>query len=613
MSNSSKFKRHPIAFCAGLLMANLLAVPLASFAQKPVVTQETGPKACRSDAEEAEFFKREEAFLGRRHAAEHARTRVTQCEVARSIHKVPGKDKVKPAKETLEEDEAAKLTILRQVDAARINKTPPPVETTTGRWSSPFNIPVVGISAVLLHTGKVFFWSYDPNTWGDPSQSKIGVSYLWDPVNRMASEKITPPENIWCGGQTILSDGQVYIAGGNLRYPDSTAPIGKQGWAGTVTSYTFNPLAKTWTSQPNMLHGRWYPTTTQLADNRVVVTSGYDETGSEALNIDVEVFTPNASMDRTGSMLKVGEHKSSGLYPYQFLLPSGKMLQAGPDQASSHLLDPTNNWSWTKLPSLVVGHYGYGNAISYTNAAVSPAKQLIMVAGGENGTSAVSANEWLDGNNPAAGWRDYPDWKQGRHNSNTVILPDGTLLTVGGNSGPTNYGTPEFRPELYSKPADDITGSWQFVAEHTVQAAYHSSALLLPDATVLLSQDDYGLDSADSASKHMAQVYSPPYLFKGAQPVIKTAPTSLRVGESFNVTTDRKGMTSAVLVAPGATTHGNDMHQRAIKLATKGRRNEFELTATVPDSSSVVPPGYYMLFVLDGNGIPSVAKFVQIT
>jgi hypothetical protein len=70
-------------------------------------------------------------------------------------------------------------------------------------------------------------------------------------------------------------------------------------------------------------------------------------------------------------------------------------------------------------------------------------------------------------------------------------------------------------------------------------------------------------------------------------------------------------MVSAMLVAPGATTHGHDMHQRAIKLKVQTRTNG--LTATVPASRALVPPGHYMLFVLDSAGIPSVAKLVRIT
>jgi hypothetical protein len=120
---------------------------------------------------------------------------------------------------------------------------------------------------------------------------------------------------------------------------------------------------------------------------------------------------------------------------------------------------------------------------------------------------------------------------------------------------------------------------------------------------------------ASAAPQHKAQVYSPPYLFKGPRPEITGAPDKLGYQSpdksTFTVTVNRTGVTSAVLIAPGATTHGNDMHQRGVRLAVTTR--DTTLTISLPASAAWVPPGYYMLFVLDKNGIPSVARFVQIS
>jgi hypothetical protein len=148
------------------------------------------------------------------------------------------------------------------------------------------------------------------------------------------------------------------------------------------------------------------------------------------------------------------------------------------------------------------------------------------------------------------------------------------------------------------------------MAPNTIQAAYHSSAILLPDATVLLSQDDMD-KSAAAALNHQAQVYSPPYLFAGARPNITRAPSALSLGQTFFVTANTSKIASVVLIAPGAVTHGNDMHQRYIKL--QSQMNGLNAKATIPASFNLVPPGYYMLFIVDSNGIPSVAKFVRIS
>lgn len=626
MSNLSKFNRSPVALAGWLLLVAAGGVPTALSAQQLSPTNAnqlaapvTGPKACRSAEDEEGLLKREKTLLGPRHADQHARARANQCEVERGIRKVPAAGVVKGARETLDEDKAAKQKVHKLVTQSRaqgpssaslvVNMAAgAPPETILGRWSSPFVIPVVGVATVLLHTGNVMFWSYDPVDYHNPKNSKNGVAYIWNPTTRQG-RNIPPPENIWCAGQTILSDGRVYIAGGNLRYPDPSLPANQGSWEGTLTNYTFNPYTETWARQPDMSRGRWYPTVTQLSDNRIVVTSGIDETGSNAINNAVEVFTPDPNIDGIGRIRVVSTHDTSGLYPLQFLLPSGQMLEAGPKADSSFVLNPAT-WSWSNLPRMSSDHYYLGNGISFTNATVAPARQLIMVAGGHNETTALSNNEWLDGNNPAAGWKPYPQWLQPRHNANTVILPDGKLLTVGGNRGLYGYEEPEFSTELYSEPADSTAGTWQAVAPHAIQAAYHSTAILLPDATVLLSQDDMDY-SAAAAFQHKAQIYSPPYLFKGPQPIITAAPAMLKLGQSFSVSTDRGGMTSAVLVAPGATTHGNDMHQRAIKLNVQVLANG--LNATLPASASLVPPGYYMLFVMDSLGVPSIAKFVQVS
>ena len=639
MLPSSTFSRTPVALASALLVVNLFAAPLAfaesaqdSEARSRGEAKAKDPKSikvCQPADVEAKKHQQETDQLGRLHADEHARMRMVQCEVERGVRKVPAEGNVKPAAQTLQDDEAVKREVIRRNSkvsklldgattllaaltgsTAAVAQVPDPL--TMGRWSDPFVIPVVGVTAVLLHTGNVMFWSYDPVDYHNPANSQNGVGYIWDPKTRLGYNT-PPPENIWCAGQTILSDGRVYVAGGNLSYPNPNDPA-TGSWKGTLTNYTFNPYTETWAKQPNMSRGRWYPTVTQLSDNRAVITSGIDETGTNAINNVVEVLTPDPNIDGIGTIQAVSIHDSSGLYPLQFLLPSGNMLEAGPNAGSSFQLDPAT-WNWSSLPRMTSDHYYLGNGISYTDATVVPTRQTIMVAGGYNynppaADAPLAANEWLDGFNPAAGWKPYPQWQTPRHNANTVILPDGTMLTVGGNKGVYGYENPEFSTELYSKPAGNTTGTWLQVAPHAIQAAYHSTALLLPDATVMLSQDDMDY-SAQAAFQHKVQVYTPPYLFKGTQPIITAAPASARLGQSFIVSTNRNSMTSAVLVAPGATTHGNDMHQRLIKLKVQTRTNG--LTVTIPTSAALVPPGYYMLFVLDSAGIPSVAKFVRVT
>jgi hypothetical protein len=581
MFRLTKVRKEQLATILGLSLGILtFTYPHRSFG----ATTDLATIACSSAVAEATLRQRESALLGPEHAEEHAQMRARQCRVAQGL-------------------EVATPNV--QAPAVATPNGPPNV---IGQWSPPFVIPVWGITSVLLNNGKVLFWSYDPNA------TNAGVAYVWDPATKMGHSIPPPtpppniPNNIWCGGQTILSDGRVFVAGGNLKSPD---PIAGTGFEGLRTSYTFNPIAETWTFQGNMEHGRWYPTTTQMADNRVVITSGFDENGSYAINQAVELFTPAAAIDGVGTVNHVSDHYPTGVYPFQYLIPSGQILQAGPYFNNVSLLTPGGTWPWSNdgfIPHMLSSHIGYGNGIIYTDASATPIKQVIMIAGGidPNGAPAtISNNEWLDSKNPTAGWNQYPQWLQARHNANTVILPDGKLFTVGGNSANTLYDNPLFESELFNKPANDPTGSWVQMAPNTIEAAYHSSAILLPDATVLLSRDD-----KDLGSPHQAQVYSPPYLFAGSRPDIIWAPRTLSLGQTINIAANTPKIVSVVLVAPGAVTHGNDMHQRFIKL----RSQTFGpvLQVTIPNSSSLVPPGYYMLFIVDSKGIPSVANFVRV-
>lgn len=602
MQHMPPFVRRPVA--AGVLVLIATSLPTGAPAQPAPPAN-----ACLPASVAASLLARETALLGSAHAQEHARARAQQCEAARGLRPIPAEGIVASPADTLRADR----TVIAAAQALASGQSPVLSAQTRqaantaakqGLWSAPFVIPVTGVTSVVLNTGKVLFWSYDPNGWNDPNNSNTGVAMVWDPATRQGTS-ITPPENIWCGGQTILADGRVFVAGGNLRYPDPSVTNGTGGWEGTITTYTFDPIGQAWSPQPSMRHGRWYPSTTQLADNRVVITSGFDETGTQTLNSDVELFTPAPPGGM--STMSVVSQKTINLYPFQSVLASGQMLLAGTD-GNSYQLDPAT-WNWSNVGAMRSTHYSYGNAITYVDASVSPATQLVMVAGGENATTTVTANEWLDGNNPLAGWRAYPQWLQPRHNVNTVILPDGTLFTVGGNAAMDNYSSPVLEAELYSAPAGNIGGSWRKVAANSIQAAYHSSAILLPDATVLLSQDDMD-HSAAAAAQHKAQVYSPPYLFNGTQPTIVSAPAGVNYGQQFTISVTGRGVNSAVLVAPGAVTHGNDMHQRFIKLPVTVSGST--LTATVPASAALVPPGDYMLFIL-AKGIPSVAKFVRVS
>ena len=191
-----------------------------------------------------------------------------------------------------------------------------------------FGIPIVGIHAALLPTGKVMWWS---NILSVPD-GNTAQAWLWDPGTG-TTKRVDPPilsatgkpANIWCGGQSLLADGRVLVTGGNRAYPDD--PPVTPSWKGLNKVYTFNPFNETWTEQPDMPHGRWYPGQVSLPDGRAMIISGVDETGSGATEPDVDLFTPSADLNGRGTLTTIatrggaGQPPQGGLYPHMFVMP----------------------------------------------------------------------------------------------------------------------------------------------------------------------------------------------------------------------------------------------------------------------------------------------------
>jgi len=233
--------------------------------------------------------------------------------------------------------------------------------------------------------------------------------------------------------------------------------------------------------------------------------------------------------------------------------------------------------------------------------------QKVMVAGGSlthanGGGAATNTVEVIDLSAANPTWTYANPMTYSRYNENLVLLPDGTVLAVGGGGGWGEFTNPIYTPELY----DPKTGQWTVMAPQTIQRTYHSTAVLLPDGRVISSGSNNG-----ASGQITYEIFSPPYLFRGARPVIQSAPTSLTYGAKFNITTSNAStITRVALVRPGATTHADDFDQRYVDLSfTVGSGT---ISATAPANSSLAPAGYYMLVIVNSSGVPSVMPFLLL-
>ena len=231
-----------------------------------------------------------------------------------------------------------------------------------------------------------------------------------------------------------------------------------------------------------------------------------------------------------------------------------------------------------------------------------------MIFGG--GNPATASTETLDLSVSPRQWRYGPPMSQPRIEMNATILPNGKVLAMGGSTINEDATTASLNADLY----DPISNTFTSAGANAFPRLYHSGSLLLPDATVLLVG---GNPERGTYEAHM-EAYSPAYLFnadgtEALRPTITSVTSgAFRYGSTFHVhTSDAADIRSVVLVRPGASTHSFDMDQRLVELAHTAGAGE--LIVTSPPNGNIAPPGYYMLFILNSAGVPSVARFVQLS
>jgi hypothetical protein len=546
----------------------------------------------------------ETALLGREHAAEHARQRA----IARQAPP--------PAPPV--------ATVAAQ---ARGSAAPAKV----GRWAPPVRLPVIAINAAMLPTRKVLMFAY-PARPGYPGYRSLARAYVWNPRTGR-SKRINPPinpatgkpTNIWCGGTSFLADGRVLVTGGNVGNP-------LRDFHGLDTVFTFNPWKLRWARHERMAQGRWYPSQLLMPDGRTMILSGLTRPRDRdfrryRVNADVEVFSPNGRMDVLHD-LRFGQRWNPSpvdIYPHMFWMPRGRALITGPQRDDSFWIDRPRrrgDTPWGELPNL--------SRDRYWSTAVKLRGGKVIVLGGSgpetpvpNGRFATKSTEIFDDNHPRRGWQAGPRLSVERSHANSVLLPNGTVATIGGGWGETEHEFYRWEFDWSRHTHVEIynprTGRMKLGARQTEGRTYHSVALLLPDGRVLSAGDDIngrptrdrGTGAGTGTVADTAEIYSPPYLFRGPRPRLTAAPRRIRLGRRFAVRTPNR-IRRAVLVAPGAVTHSVDMNQRLVPLGRPLKRRGTRLVLRAPARANAAPPGYYMLFLLNRRGVPSVSRFVRL-
>jgi Domain of unknown function (DUF1929)/Legume lectin domain/Chitobiase/beta-hexosaminidase C-terminal domain/PKD domain len=459
-----------------------------------------------------------------------------------------------------------------------------------GTWQTLSTLmPINPVHTVLMSNGKILIVSGSGNY---PAQTTFMVG-VWDPsTNTMTTQ--TQSWDMFCNGMVVLPDGRPFIVGGNLQYD----PF--HGWNRTTV---YDPVTGKYADMEDMAHGRWYPTDTILGDGRLMTFSGLDENGNTNSQVEIYKLGSGWASPSTASWVPP-------LYPRMHLLPTGKVFYSG-SSTQSRTFDPSSN-SW----SGVIATTNYGGTRSYGSSVLLPLtpangyKPRVMIFGG--GSPSTATTEIIDLSVGSPAWAYGPSMVQPRIEMNATLLPTGKILTVGGSLNDEDTSTASLQADLFDVSQSTVTvGS---AGSDAFARLYHSVSLLLPDGTVWVAG---GNPTRGSYEQHV-EIYTPPYLYNSSgslatRPSITTVnPAVIGYGTSFQVQTpDAANIASVVIMKNGAATHAFDMEQRLVGLTFSAGSGVLNVTG--PPNGNTAPPGYYMIFLINTSGVPSIAKFVLVS
>jgi hypothetical protein len=473
----------------------------------------------------------------------------------------------------------------------------------------------------------------------------------------LPEQMVNDPEyndgSMFCTDLVFLADGSVLITGGTDYYAEPAA--GDSGYGvveleGTKAARIFDPKSETFTQSGDMNWGRWYPAMLTLGDGKVFVASGVTKlmktgyTDRSPADSGTNVHYTETYNPATGKWTDNGDEakRSLPLYPRLHLLPNGDVFYAANgqvfnpngqsyDEALWNIaasFDPkTNTWTDLGVPGL-----GTSTSPGFRGSSFSAMLRMepdakgnygvveFLQAGGVLGVTPgayvatrdsrilrVDASE----DTPVLTTEDTGSLTAARWYGSGITLPDGKVFTVNGADRDEVVAPGSGFPVTTSELFDPESKLWTVVAAQNNPRTYHNTALLLPDARVLVGghapiSTGYGANgtmpggfSPNEGRDPSFEIYEPPYLHYGvSRPEITDAPKRLRHDKTFTVTVDgpAKGISSVVIARNTATTHITDADQRMVELPVLKRRGR-TLVVKAPPNGNVAPAGPYMLFV----------------
>lgn len=583
----------------------------------------------------------------------------------------------------------------KSYDRANVNFRP-------RKYNEPQSFPV---HAILMKTGKILMMGgssnivYDINDEIDCNLIKDIIANsisIYDPKTDTLVQGPPPPESgmqnqlnktecidpppqdtyeyfgsvsltdVFCSGHSNLANGNVLVVSGTEFYANQ----GGHGphehhFPGLKTTLLYNPDTNSWEKVEDLRYGRWYPTTQILGNGKFLALAGHTSSRDSTLieyqgndsirheNTDTDIYNPETKnwINQFNDMMSVSDNPIThpDYYPRTFLMPDGTVFFATeigtlPVQNrvpvnANYSWDPsTNTWIQINTPFNTKSVNISETAVMlpllppYNNDDVA----VMIIKGPDSFTiKPLSSNKlWVNSGRAVA---------KPRINGNSVILPNGNIMVLGGveSTNPNTDANGVRQTEIY----DLRSNSWGRGSDIYNTRNYHSGAILMPDARVLIYGSNFngGQGSFSNPNQDLSfEIYSPDYLSRGPRPEYMIDREEFEYGSKIkmklkgdwklkNIRRDRIG-----LIKLGSVTHSFNFDQRYVGVKIEGdvdipyvqpttlNLNLSEFNLEIPDNENLLPPGYYMLFIVSALsdiqglpgfprlGVPSEAQIIHI-
>jgi len=456
--------------------------------------------------------------------------------------------------------------------------------------------PMVPIHMGLTPDGRVMSFGRES------ADDKVMIYDVWDYSKGLNEDShLTLPNavgtDLFCANQLMLASGEILMTGGDTREGATSESVGWQTGEANADANTFDPVTNRIARVGTMREARWYGSMTKLPNGEIFIQGGSGINLSERPR-----FTEIANADgrQYRSLTGFEVYDLPWLYPRNFVAPDGNIV--GWSKRYAYRLYPAGNGE--RLD------FGIAPQVRLDDGflAVMYRPGKVLLAGGRS-RRAIRA----DITGPIPVYESVPNLSSPRIYGTATVLPSGDVLISNGGDTDTSVlnaglGEPAYHVSVYNPELNSFVRG----PESKFARLYHSASILLPDATVLLG----GGGLPGPVTNLNAEIYYPGYLFnengeRADRPVISAGPIVLDVSTTFALGVEKPDeVLQVVLVKTGAVTHSVDMDQRFVELAFT--RQAAGLQVTLPDNPALTTPGFYHVFVLNQQGVPSVSKIVRI-